>query len=91
MSSNATVQQLVLDRFRESGLEPITVEVRSFPGETIVVVEVDSQHDRALDIARELDSEIESGFVTVRQSPSRRTSERRAPFKTCTMKESLDL
>ncbi len=81
MSSTATVQQLVLDRFRASGLEPIAVEVKSFPGETIVVVEVDRQHDRALDIARELDAEIESGFVTVRQSPPRKTSEHREPLR----------
>ena len=76
MSSNAAVQQLVLNRFRESGLEPVAVEVRSFPGETIVVVEVDREHDRAVDIARELDAEIDSGFVTVRKSPSRKKSER---------------
>jgi len=76
MSSNAAVQQLVLERFRESGLEPVAVEVKSFPGETIVVVEVDREHDRAVDIARELDAEIESGFVTVRQAPSRKRSQR---------------
>lgn len=79
MSSKATVQQLVLDRFRESGLEPVAVEVKSFPGETIVVVEVDREHDRAVEIARELDSEIESGFVTVRQAPSRKKSQQREP------------
>jgi AAA ATPase domain len=77
MSSNAAVQQLVLDRFRDSGLEPVAVEVKSFPGETIVVVEVDREHDRAVDIARELDAEIESGFVTVRQAPSRKKSQQR--------------
>jgi hypothetical protein len=77
MSSNATIQQLVLDRFRESGLEPVAVEVKSYPGETIVVVEVDREHDRAVDIARKLDSEIESGFVTVRQAPSRKKSQQR--------------
>ena len=76
MSSNATVRQLVLDRFRDSGLEPVTVEVKSFPGETIVVVEVDREHDLAVDIARELDDKIESGFVTVRQAPSRKRSPR---------------
>lgn len=81
VSSNATVQQLVLDRFRESGLEPIAVEVKSFPGETIVVVEVDRQHDRAVDIARELDAEIESGFVTVRQSAPRKAAEQHAPVQ----------
>ena len=76
MSSNATVRQLVLDRFRDSGLEPVAVEVKSFPGETIVVVEVDREHDLAVDIARELDDKIESGFVTVRQAPSRTKSQR---------------
>ena len=77
MCSNATVQQLVLDRFRASGLEPVTVEVKNFPGETIVVVEVDREHDLAVDIARELDAEIPSGFVTVRQAHSRKKSQQR--------------
>jgi len=82
MSSNATVEQLVLDRFRESGLDPVHVEVKSFPGETIVVVEVDQQHDRAMEIARELDGQIESGFVTIRQAPSAKGMKRREPVFT---------
>ncbi len=66
MTSEASVQQMVLDRFRQSGLEPVSTQVRSFPGELIVVVEVDREYERAMEVARGLDSEIESGFVTVR-------------------------
>jgi hypothetical protein len=73
MTSDATIQEVVLRRFHEAGLEPVTVQVRSFPGETIVVVEVAGDYDRAVELARELDAEIDSGFVTVRHAPSRRT------------------
>lgn len=72
MSSVTTVQQLVNRRFRQSGLEPVAIQVKSFPGETIVVVEVDRDYDRAVAVARQLDAAIESGFVTVRYAPSGR-------------------
>jgi hypothetical protein len=70
MSSEASVQQMVLDRFRRSGIEPVSSQVRSFPGEVIVVIEVDREYERALEIARELDGQIPSGFVTVRLASS---------------------
>lgn len=72
MNSEATVQRMVLERFRQSGLEPVSVQVRSFPGETIVVIEVDRDYDSAVRLARELDAHIESGFVTVRHAPGGR-------------------
>jgi len=72
MNSEATVRQMVLERFRQSGLEPVSIQVRSFPGETIVVIEVDRDYDSALSLARELDAHIESGFVTVRHASTGR-------------------
>jgi len=79
MSSPTTVQQLVSDRFRESDLEPVTIQVKSFPGETIVVVEVDRDYDRAVALARELDDQIDSGFVTVRLAAAGRKAQQRKP------------
>lgn len=66
MIAESTVQQMVLERFRQAQLEPVSIQVRSFPGETIVVVEVDQDYERAIQLARDLDGQIESGFVTVR-------------------------
>jgi hypothetical protein len=74
MSSEVTVRQMVLERFRQSGLEPVSVQVRSFPGETIVVIEVDRDYDNAVNLARELDARIESGFVTVRRASNGKKS-----------------
>ena len=79
MSTPTTVQQLVTERFRESGLNPVTIQVKSFPGETIVVVEVDRDYDRAVALARELDDHIESGFVTVRLAATGRKPQQRKP------------
>src|ERR1051326_3213713 len=70
VTSESTIQQMVFERFRESGLTPVSVQVRSFPGETIVVIEVDRDYDNAIRLARELDDHIESGFVTVRWAPT---------------------
>ena len=71
MTTEGTVKELVMAHFKRAGLDPVSIEVRSFPSETIVVVEVDGDYDRALSLAEELDSKIESGFVTVRQTPRR--------------------
>ena len=71
MTSEGTLRGMVLRHFQHAGLTPASVNVRSFPGETIVVVEVDDEFARALSLAEELDSNIENGFVTVRQSQKR--------------------
>lgn len=67
MTEEADIRSLVQERFKRAGLVPIGIDVRSFPGETIAVVEVDRDYDLALRLAEELDSEIKNGFVTVRQ------------------------
>ena len=49
------------------GVSPVSIQIRTFPGEVIAIVEVDRNYQRALAVAQELDSRIENGFVTVRQ------------------------
>ncbi len=70
MTGETSIRDLVLAHFERAGLSPVNVEVRSFPGETIAVVEVERDYDLALELAKELDSQIEDGFVTVRQKSS---------------------
>ena len=71
MTTEMTVNELVMMHFKRAGLVPLSIEVRSYPGETIAIVEVDSEYDRALSLAGELDAKIENGFVTVRQTRRR--------------------
>ena len=68
MTTEITVRDLVVNHFRRAGLEPVNVEVRTFPGETIAIVNVDHDYERAIKIAKELDDQIENGFVSVRES-----------------------
>ncbi len=67
MAIDATVRQLVEREFASAGLRPVSIQIRSFPGETIAIVEVDANYERALSVAQMLDGKIENGFVTVRQ------------------------
>ncbi len=71
MTGEETVRDLVLKHFKQARLMPVSVQIRSFPGETIAIVEVDHEYDRALTLAEELDAKIENGFVTVRQAARR--------------------
>lgn len=67
MGIDTTVRQLVEREFASAGLQPVSVQIRSFPGETIAIVEVDAHYEKALAVAQKLDGQIENGFVTVRQ------------------------
>lgn len=67
MTSETNIRNLVERHFVEAGLLPVSVSVRSFPGEIIAVVEVDREFERALSLAEEIGGEIENGFVTVKQ------------------------
>jgi len=71
VTTETTVRELVEKHFARAGLAPVAIQVRSFPGETIAIVEVDHDYERALALAEELDAQIENGFVTVRQVVSR--------------------
>ena len=72
MSVDITVRALVEREFTAAGLSPVSVQIRSFPGETIAIVEVDSNYEKALLVAQALDGRIENGFVTVRQVAAKR-------------------
>ena len=68
MTAESTVKDLVLRRFEEAGFRPDFLEVKSFPGEVIAIVEVSHDYERAIEIATRIDAEIDNGFVTVRRS-----------------------
>lgn len=53
---------------KKAGISPVSIQIRTFPGEIIAIVEVDRDYQRALAVAQELDGKIENGFVTVRQA-----------------------
>ncbi|WP_334039963.1 ATP-binding protein [Burkholderia ambifaria] len=55
---------------RKAGVTPFSIQIRTFPGEIIAIVEVERNYQRAIEVAQELDSQIENGFVTVRQVKS---------------------
>ncbi|MEY1590688.1 ATP-binding protein [Burkholderia sp. Bmkn7] len=55
---------------RKAGVIPFSIQIRTFPGEIIAIVEVEHNYQRAIEVAQELDSQIENGFVTVRQVKS---------------------
>lgn len=79
MELEATVRALVEREFAAGGIQPASIQIRSFPGETIAIVEVDADYDKALAIAQRLDEKIENGFVTVRRvapKRSKKTSDR---------------
>lgn len=67
MKEENTLRTFVERAFAEGGITPESVQIRSFPGETIAVVEVSASYEKALQIAQSLDGKIENGFVTVRQ------------------------
>lgn len=81
MSNEQTLRSLVEHRFRLAGIEPQSVDVKSFPGETIAIVEVDRDYELAIQIAEKLDDEIADGFVTVRRSRHKASSESRGRLR----------
>lgn len=67
MSQESSVRQLVETEYRRAGLTPVSIQIRTFPGEVIAIVEVERDYQQALVIAQALDKKIENGFVTVRK------------------------
>ncbi|MCD9121461.1 ATP-binding protein [Cupriavidus sp. UGS-1] len=67
MVPESDIRGLIEREMQKAGIVPISVQIRTFPGEVIAIVEVDRDYQRALAIAQELDAQIENGFVTVRQ------------------------
>ncbi len=66
MITPTDIEKQVREYFLEGGIRPVEIKIRRFPGETIVIVEVASQFQRATELGNSIDSEIEDGFVTVR-------------------------
>jgi hypothetical protein len=56
----------IRDAFERESIPVRAVTTREFPSETIFIVEVLAEFERAVQVASRLDSEIEGGFVTVR-------------------------
>ncbi len=63
------IQRLVRTSFKKAGLPIKSIQLREFPGETIVVVEVSERVDEAVSLASTLDPGIVDGFITVRHRP----------------------
>jgi len=63
----SNIRHLVEHEFRVAGLTPVSIQIRTYPGEVIAIVEVDRDYQHALSIAQSIDQQIENGFVTVRQ------------------------
>jgi hypothetical protein len=68
MALESDIKGLIDMEMKRAGISPVSIQVRTFPGEIIAIVEVDRDYQRALAVAQELDSKIENGFVTVRQA-----------------------
>lgn len=67
MSDDISIHQLVEKEFSKAGIDTSSITIRSFPGETIIVVEVYDSYQESLEVAQKIDAQIESGFVTVRK------------------------
>jgi len=67
------IRDTVGNAFLKANIAVADIAVRSFPGEVIVVVEVEaSNFSSALSVASDLDSVIPNGFVTVRKAQQNR-------------------
>jgi len=70
MVLESDLKGLIDAAMRKAGVVPSSIQIRTFPGELIAIVEVERNYQRAIEVAQELDSQIENGFVTVRQIKS---------------------
>ncbi|GAB3331962.1 ATP-binding protein [Marilutibacter aestuarii] len=60
--------EFVTQCFKERGIEPLSVSVRSFPGETIFICEVVADDFQcAVSVAAEISDRLDGAFVTVRK------------------------
>ncbi len=66
MVLESDLKGVIEQEMKKVGISPVSIQIRTFPGEVIAIVEVDRDYQRALIVAQELDSKIENGFVTVR-------------------------
>lgn len=68
MSLEATTRKIIEDELRAAGIQPVSIQIRTFPNEVIAIIEVDKDYEAALSVAQRIDEIIENGFVTVRQT-----------------------
>lgn len=81
MNAETDIYKLVSEAFGTARVPLQSINLRQFPGELIVIVEVDqSLFDRALQVANTLDDKLPNGFVTVRRSQAKEA----VPRKTIT-------
>lgn len=71
MTNETSLREYVIGKFRSAGIEPVAVEIRTFPGETIAIVDIDKDFELALKVASSVDLSADNGFVTVRRTPSK--------------------
>ena len=81
MNSVTDIKTFVEQRFDRAGIKPDGIDIRSYPSEIIVIVQVSDGYDRALQVARELDDFIDNGFVTVRRSKKKSTGDAAVKIK----------
>lgn len=68
MVDEVDIRGLVEGEMRRAGVDVASIQIRTFPGEVIVLVEVVNDYHRAMAVAEELDGRIDNGFVTVRKA-----------------------
>ncbi|WP_343592028.1 ATP-binding protein [Paracidovorax wautersii] len=79
--SELDARTIVEQEMLAAGVRPVQIKVRTFPGETIIIVEVSQDFEHALKVAQELDSKIKNGFITVRQADLKTIKKRAAPVE----------
>jgi AAA ATPase domain len=68
-ATNEEILEIVREAYERANIRVAKSSVRRFPGETIVVVEVnESDLAKAVAVASELDSKLPDGFVTVKRA-----------------------
>ena len=82
-SGNSQIVEKVGHLFADRGFNPITIQVRVFPSETIVVVELDEANvAEAINLSSSIESELpESCIIVVRKAPSLEIAAKRASVR----------
>lgn len=70
MSLEATTRKIIENELQRAGIQPVSVQIRTFPNEVIAIIEVDRNYEVALTVAQRIDELLENGFVTIRQIKS---------------------
>lgn len=68
MSVELTTRKIIDHELQIAGIQPVSVQIRTFPNEVIAIIEVDRDYEAALSVAQRIDEMLENGFVTIRQT-----------------------